>query len=72
MNITESKQLQLLTTTVTRLERAVTILERRINMLENQNKKLHSAVVAAQTRIGSLVSSTDSVKRLLNGRMNNT
>lgn len=66
MNTNEAKQLQTLTTTVTRLEKVVGVLERRIKQLEMQNKKLHSAVIAAQTRISTLMSSMESVKSRIN------
>lgn len=66
MNNNENNQLRTLTTTVTRLEKVVGVLERRIKQLELQNKKLHSAVIAAQTRISTLTSSMDIVKSRIN------
>lgn len=66
MNNIEAKQLQALTTTVARLEKVVSVLERRVKQLELQNKKLHSAVIAAQTRISTLTASMESVKARIN------
>lgn len=66
MNNNETKQLQTMTVTVARLEKAVAVLDRRVKQLELQNKKMHSALVAAQTRISSLMASMDAVKSRLN------
>lgn len=66
MNNNETKQLQTMTAIVARLEKAVAVLDRRVKQLELQNKKMHSALVAAQTRISSLMASMDAVKSRLN------
>lgn len=66
MNITEANQLQTLSTTTARLEKVAVALDRRVKQLELQNKKQHSAIIAAQTRILTLTSSLESVKSRIN------